>query len=579
MNNIMKVENFLAQKSINYDKIDRFLMFRMYEKYKKYFKNIPIIQLIGTNGKGSTGRYLTQLLENLNYKIGHYTSPHIFSFNERFYLDGKIANDEELEQAHIRLEEIFKQDLQKLSYFEYATFLAMILFQKCDFIVLEAGVGGEYDATSIFERRMSIFTRIGFDHIQILGNSLEDIARTKLKVMAPIALISDEQEQNVLNLAKKIAFLKKANLQVSSLNPFLKEKFEIYCKKFVLPYFLKHNLKLALKACEILTSQEKTLEALKKLQELNLQGRCQEISPNFFVDVGHNPMAAKAMLDKFQGEKINLIYNAYLDKDIFQILNTLKPIIDTPTLRVLNILELLAKEKLTLSAIAKKLNIPAGTLWPILQTLQEKKYIKCDLKNKSYYLDFKIIELGCNIKNENNIFEIIKKHMKNIRNLTNQTCQMGILKDGNVLYLEKIDANNTVQLKSFIGTSYPAYATSLGKALLSNKNKKELEKLYPKNFDKITENTLNNINELYQQIKQIKKEKIAIEIGEMNPQIECMAIGIEHKNKIIAAISISYLIYYSNKAFREKNKKILLEEKNKIEKVLKIYFNDLDTLY
>lgn len=190
-----------------------------------------------------------------------------------------------------------------------------------------------------------------------------------------------------------------------------------------------------------------------------------------------------------------------------------------------------------------------------------------------------MIELGCNIKNENNIFEIIKKHMKNIRNLTNQTCQMGILKDGNVLYLEKIDANNTVQLKSFIGTSYPAYATSLGKALLSNKNKKELEKLYPKNFDKITENTLNNINELYQQIKQIKKEKIAIEIGEMNPQIECMAIGIEHKNKIIAAISISYLIYCSNKAFREKNKKILLEEKNKIEKVLKIYFNDLDTLY
>ncbi|EIO4838036.1 TPA: bifunctional folylpolyglutamate synthase/dihydrofolate synthase, partial [Campylobacter jejuni] len=329
MNNIMKVENFLAQKSINYDKIDRFLMFRMYEKYKKYFKNIPIIQLIGTNGKGSTGRYLTQLLENLNYKIGHYTSPHIFSFNERFYLDGKIANDEELEQAHIRLEEIFKQDLQKLSYFEYATFLAMILFQKCDFIVLEAGVGGEYDATSVFERRMNIFTRIGFDHIQILGNSLEDIARTKLKVMAPIALISDEQEQNVLNLAKKIAFLKKANLQVSSLNPFLKEKFEIYCEKFVLPCFLKHNLKLALKACEILTSQEKTLEALKKLQELNLQGRCQEISPNFFVDVGHNPMAAKAMLDKFQGEKINLIYNAYLDKDIFQILNTLKPIIDT----------------------------------------------------------------------------------------------------------------------------------------------------------------------------------------------------------------------------------------------------------
>ncbi|MFK0381569.1 IclR family transcriptional regulator, partial [Campylobacter coli] len=241
-----------------------------------------------------------------------------------------------------------------------------------------------------------------------------------------------------------------------------------------------------------------------------------------------------------------------------------------PTLRVLNILELLAKEKLTLSTIAKKLNIPAGTLWPILQTLQEKQYIRCDLKNKSYYLDFNILELGYNIKSENSIFEMIKKHMKNIRNLTNQTCQMGILKEENVLYLEKIDANNPVQLKSFIGTSYPAYATSLGKALLSNKKKEELKKIYPNNFEKITENTLKNIDELYQQIEQIKKEKIAIESGEINPQIECMAIGIEHKNKIIAAISISYHIIYSNETFRENNKKIFIDAKNKIEKNLKI---------
>lgn len=325
----MKVENFLAQKSTNYDRIDRFLMFRMYEKYKKHFKNIPIIQLIGTNGKGSTGRYLAQLLENLDYTVGHYTSPHIFSFNERFYLKGKIVSEEELQKAHENLEEIFKQDLEKLSYFEYATFLAVLLFQKCDFILLEAGVGGEYDATSVFERKMNIFTRIGFDHMQILGDSLEDIARTKLKVMASVSLISDEQEQSVLKLAQKIALLKKTNLQISSLNSFFKEDFEAYCEKFILPCFLKHNLKLALNACEILTSQEKTLKALKQLQILNLQGRCQEIFPNLFVDVGHNAMAALAMFDKFRGEKINLIYNAYLDKDIFQILNTLKPIIDT----------------------------------------------------------------------------------------------------------------------------------------------------------------------------------------------------------------------------------------------------------
>lgn len=252
-----------------------------------------------------------------------------------------------------------------------------------------------------------------------------------------------------------------------------------------------------------------------------------------------------------------------------------------PTLRVLNILELLAnsKENLTLSVMAKKLNIPAGTLWPILQTLQEKQYIKCNLKDKSYYLDFKILTLGCNIKSENSVLELIKKHMKNIRNLTNQTCQMGILKEGNVLYLEKVNANNQVQLKSFVGTSYPAYATSLGKALLANKSKAELKKLYPQAFEKITEKTLNNIDELYQELKDIKKHKIALESGEMNPQIECMAIGIEHKNKIIAAISISYLAFYSDENFREKNKKILKEEKKKIEEAINFSFPDLEEIY
>ncbi|AXP09510.1 Mur ligase family protein [Campylobacter hepaticus] len=325
----MKVESFLLQKTMNYDKIDCFLMFKMYEKYKNFFKDIPIIQLVGTNGKGSTGRFLTQLLENLNYTIGHYTSPHIFTFNERFYLKGEIVSDEQLEKSHEKLEKIFQKDLYRLSYFEYATFLAMFIFEECDFIILEAGVGGEYDATSIFERKMNIFTKIGLDHTQILGHSLELIARTKLKVMAPLALISDEQEQSVLNLAKKIALLKNVNLQIASLSADLKKDFEIYCIKYSLPYFLKHNLKLALRACEILSSKEQTLRALRKLQALNLRARCEQIDKDIFIDVGHNIMAAQALLEKFKGEKLILIYNSYLDKDIFQILKTLKPIIDT----------------------------------------------------------------------------------------------------------------------------------------------------------------------------------------------------------------------------------------------------------
>ncbi|MBK1991959.1 bifunctional folylpolyglutamate synthase/dihydrofolate synthase [Campylobacter sp. 2018MI35] len=325
-----KVSEFLLKKSSNYDKIDRFVAFRMYEKYKKKLKIKPIIHIVGTNGKGSTGRYLTQLLHHLGYKVGHYTSPHLFSFNERFYLNSKIISDKKLELAHQKLSNIFKNDLEELSYFEYATFLAAILFKDCDYIIFEAGVGGEFDATSIFDKKLSIFTRIGFDHKDLLGNTLKDIARTKLKIMTKKALITTKQEKEVLDLAKHIAYLKKTRLYFNELlNNKIKNQFGNYAKKYQLPDFLKHNLNLALNACVLLEGEKRTFKAFEKLKALNLLARCQKINSKLYVDVGHNQMAAKALYERFQNIKIDLIYNSYLDKDIFEILKTLKPIIDT----------------------------------------------------------------------------------------------------------------------------------------------------------------------------------------------------------------------------------------------------------
>lgn len=323
-----KIEDFLAKKSTNYDRIDRFMMFRMYEKYKEKFTIKPIIHIIGTNGKGSTGRFLTQLLEALNFKVGHYTSPHIFEFRERFYKNNDIVEQEELENAHEGLRIIFREDLKKLSYFEYATFLAAILFEDCDYVIFEAGVGGEYDATSVFDKRMSIFTKIDLDHTQILGNTLEEIARTKLKVMAKQALISSEQDEKVLKIAKKIALLKNANLKIAQkLDAENQELVQRYVKKYQLPNFLKHNLNLALNALELLHDKNSLRVALQNLGRLKLRGRLEQIKTNLFIDVGHNEMAARALCERFNSEKLVLVYNSFLDKDIFQILNTLKPII------------------------------------------------------------------------------------------------------------------------------------------------------------------------------------------------------------------------------------------------------------
>ncbi|CAM4128242.1 Mur ligase family protein [Campylobacter armoricus] len=356
----MKFQQTLSSKSIYAKKINRFFMLAMYEKYKKYLPKTRNIQIIGTNGKGSTGRFLALLLLNQGYKVGHYSSPHIFDFNERFWLNGKIANNKLLEKAHENLNNVFLDDVERLSYFEYATFLAFFVFKDCDFVVLEAGVGGEYDATSVFEIDFSIFTNIGFDHQDLLGRNLQDIARTKLKAMSGKALVSAKQEQIVINMAKKIARLKNAHLDISFLykNKKIYSKAQEYTSKNNLVFFLKDNLLLALEAFSKICdkNEEELIKCLEFLPKLDLRGRCEQISENIFIDVGHNEMAALALAEIFKEKKVHLVYNCFLDKDSYKILKALKSIV-----KIVEIFEYESKDRalagVNLLANLEKLNI------------------------------------------------------------------------------------------------------------------------------------------------------------------------------------------------------------------------------
>lgn len=326
---MLEFKRFLDTKSQLYTGIDRFRAFKLFEKYKQnldFSQKQTVFHIVGTNGKGSTGRFMTQLLEGLNFKVGHFTSPHIFSFNERFFLNGDVASDELLENAHKELKELMKEDLERLSYFEYSNFLAPFIFKDCDFIVLEAGLGGEYDSTSLFKRDISVFTSISYDHIEILGDNLEDIARTKLKTMAKKAVIYEKQDENVLALAKKIACLKASELIFSSLDTDLKKYVKFYVKEYGLPAFLEKNLSLALEALSFYFSEDELIKAMKELKALKLRARCEKIAKNIYIDVGHNEGAARAMCDFFKGKKLNLVCNFFLDKNIFSILSILKPI-------------------------------------------------------------------------------------------------------------------------------------------------------------------------------------------------------------------------------------------------------------
>ncbi|WRC38869.1 bifunctional folylpolyglutamate synthase/dihydrofolate synthase [Helicobacter pylori] len=326
MKNSPRLSVFLETKPKEYHQFDPSRFIQIYKDFKNAFFELQakVIHVVGTNGKGSTGRFLTLLLADQNFKVLHFTSPHVFEFRERFFLNGSVVEESVLENAHQQLQS--HAFSSACSYFEYATLLAVMLAKDCDYLVLEAGLGGEFDSTNALEKTLSVFTPIDYDHKEFLGDSLESIATTKLKAMGSLSIIAPQQEL-VLNIAQKIAKDKHAQLIVVQNE--ISKGVRDYIERHHLTHFLAMNLEVALKAFETLLPCNKQ-EVLKNLKPLNLIGRCELLSPNVLIDVGHNPHSAKALKEEIKrvfNTPIVLIYNCYQDKDAFLVLEILKPVV------------------------------------------------------------------------------------------------------------------------------------------------------------------------------------------------------------------------------------------------------------
>jgi len=316
---VSNLNEFLNQKPLFYNEIDYDRMPNCWNTIKNNFK-MPkkIIHIIGTNGKGSTGRFLAHYLDRMGFSVGHYTSPHISKFNERIWINGRDIDDESLEKAHQFLQNtISKKYLQSLSYFEYTTILAMRCFAGLDYVILEAGLGGERDATSVFDRDLTLVTTIDFDHESFLGNTIKEIASTKLNSIKTKAIIGKQIHDEVYEIAKKYPFY------LDYFNNYEIEEIRKFIKKNNFASYLVDNLALALSAVV-----EEGIELdLKYLKGVELKGRLQKIDKNTFIDVGHNPLAARVIVKEFD-KKIDIVYNTYEDKNYKQILEILNPIID-----------------------------------------------------------------------------------------------------------------------------------------------------------------------------------------------------------------------------------------------------------
>jgi dihydrofolate synthase/folylpolyglutamate synthase len=261
------------------------------------------------------------LAQESGLSVGHYTSPHILKFNERIWLDGEDVSDEVLETSHQRLFDILGEKMSDaLSYFEYTTLLAFVVFENCNLMVLEAGLGGEFDATNVCDKELSIITPIGIDHQSFLGESIEEIAGTKIRSIQKQALLAPQVFDEVVEIAKIISEEKAAKLFLNEELGMRNEELKSIAKQKGWANYLIDNASVALQALDILNINYD----INDLKTLELFGRFYALTPNIRIDVGHNPLAAKA-IEKALDKKVVLIYNSLDDKDYEEVLRTLKP--------------------------------------------------------------------------------------------------------------------------------------------------------------------------------------------------------------------------------------------------------------
>ncbi len=251
-----------------------------------------------------------------------------------------------LEEAHQKLFSILGKEMsEKLSYFEYTTLLAFIVFENCDLMILEAGLGGEFDATNVCEKALSVITPIGIDHQAFLGETIEEIAGTKIRSIQQALLLAPQVYDEVVEVAREIAEEKGAKLHFSLCPTDRMSELEVITQEKSWGNYLIENACVALQALDIL---EITYD-VNDLRSLKLFGRFYPLSENIRIDVGHNPLAAKAIAKALK-EKVVLIYNSLDDKDYEAVLRTLKP-----KVKRVEIIPIDSQRATTLSEIEKAL--------------------------------------------------------------------------------------------------------------------------------------------------------------------------------------------------------------------------------
>lgn len=314
---------------------------------------LAIIHIAGTNGKGSVGAFLESALILAGKKVGRYTSPAVFEELEEWRINKENISKEEyafyVEQIKSACDHMVSKGMAHPTVFEVETALAFIYFyeKKCDYVLLETGMGGETDATNLIKKPVcSVITSVSMDHMQFLGNTIEEIAAVKagiIKKGCPVATI--RQKEEVLQIIRAEAEAKGAELLIADscvcerIEPLGTDMTGISytCPKLgeiklnMSGEYQLENSYLAITVLkEVLTIQEEFIkEGLKKAV---WPGRFETISeaPRFIIDGAHNEDAAeklsRTLRKYFTNREITYIIGVLADKEHEKMLRIMLPL-------------------------------------------------------------------------------------------------------------------------------------------------------------------------------------------------------------------------------------------------------------
>ena len=318
---------------------------------------LKIIHVAGTNGKGSTTAMITSMLKGCGYKVGMYTSPFLEEFEERIQINGENIPKEKLAQLITKIkyavDKVIEEGYNHPTEFEIITVLMFLYFatEEVDFAVVEVGLGGRLDSTNVITPILSVITSISFDHTNLLGNTLEEIAAEKagiIKSCIPTVIYPQEEmaERVISSKCQELdSKLYKINKEDAKLINIIKED-KIYQQVKVklddeydvkLPLLGEHqilNLAVALKALEVIKDKAPKLNResiVKSLATVRWNGRLEIMSnsPYVVIDGAHN-IQGITQLDKnikkyFEYKDMYLILGILADKDVEDMVKVITP--------------------------------------------------------------------------------------------------------------------------------------------------------------------------------------------------------------------------------------------------------------